>query len=536
MTKIIDCTFRDGGYYNNWDFSRELISDYLIAMESSGIEIIELGFRTLNKSGFRGPLAYTTDSFIGSFNVPKYIKIGVMVNASELIGYKFGVLEAIRALFCEAQNSPVKVVRIACHIHEFESTIPACKWLKDSGYIVGINLMQVSDRSAGEIHQVLKLCTHDSVDMIYFADSLGSLHEEDVIRILKDFRSVWSGEVGFHAHDNLNKALSNTLCAIKLGIDWVDSTVTGMGRGPGNAQTEYVLLELFGGNFGSGKKTNLNHIAQLIDKHFIKLKQEYKWGPNFYYYLSGQYGIHPTYVQEMLSDTRYDSMDIINTLENLRGNNSKKFNPINLEDGRKFFSGAPNGSWSPAEIMTNKEVLIIGPGESTKKYCHAIEAYIRLREPIVISLNSDIVISEELINFLVACHPTRMIIDASKYSRSAKELIAPISQLPEAIRINLPYSVCRDFGVEISESKFAFNKYSSSIPKGLVLAYALSIATSGKARSIGLVGIDGYGISDKRTSEVNELLGLYMSHPESIKLVSFTPTAYNIPIESIYAQ
>ena len=30
--KIIDCTLRDGGYYNNWDFSLNLINDYLKAL------------------------------------------------------------------------------------------------------------------------------------------------------------------------------------------------------------------------------------------------------------------------------------------------------------------------------------------------------------------------------------------------------------------------------------------------------------------------------------------------------------------------
>ena len=29
--KILDCTLRDGGYYNNWDFSKDLIEDYLLA-------------------------------------------------------------------------------------------------------------------------------------------------------------------------------------------------------------------------------------------------------------------------------------------------------------------------------------------------------------------------------------------------------------------------------------------------------------------------------------------------------------------------
>ena len=60
----IDCTFRDGGYYNSWDFSREMIVDYLTAMEAAGVDYVELGFRSFDKVGFRGACAYTTDSFI----------------------------------------------------------------------------------------------------------------------------------------------------------------------------------------------------------------------------------------------------------------------------------------------------------------------------------------------------------------------------------------------------------------------------------------------------------------------------------------
>ena len=41
--KILDCTLRDGGYYNNWDFSKDLISDYLESMAICEIDFVELG-------------------------------------------------------------------------------------------------------------------------------------------------------------------------------------------------------------------------------------------------------------------------------------------------------------------------------------------------------------------------------------------------------------------------------------------------------------------------------------------------------------
>ena len=46
---VLDCTLRDGGYYNNWDFPKDLVNDYLKAISDSGIKYVELGFRSLKQ-------------------------------------------------------------------------------------------------------------------------------------------------------------------------------------------------------------------------------------------------------------------------------------------------------------------------------------------------------------------------------------------------------------------------------------------------------------------------------------------------------
>ena len=98
--KILDCTLRDGGYYNNWDFSNTLINDYLKAIASVGVDCVELGFRSLYKTSFKGACAYTKDDFLDGLNIPKNLKVAVMVNASELISYKKkDPLKNIQSLF-----------------------------------------------------------------------------------------------------------------------------------------------------------------------------------------------------------------------------------------------------------------------------------------------------------------------------------------------------------------------------------------------------------------------------------------------------
>ena len=42
--KLLDCTLRDGGYINDWDFGIEMIGKTINNLEESNIDILELGF------------------------------------------------------------------------------------------------------------------------------------------------------------------------------------------------------------------------------------------------------------------------------------------------------------------------------------------------------------------------------------------------------------------------------------------------------------------------------------------------------------
>ena len=38
--QILDCTLRDGGYYNNWDFSESSIQTYINDISTTGIKYL----------------------------------------------------------------------------------------------------------------------------------------------------------------------------------------------------------------------------------------------------------------------------------------------------------------------------------------------------------------------------------------------------------------------------------------------------------------------------------------------------------------
>ena len=121
MVKLLDCTLRDGGYYNNWEFTPNAVQDYISAMEALNIDFIELGFRFTLKSDFLGPCAYTTDGYIQKFDISPNTKIGVMLNASDYIkDGKIDIELLQKAVTTNADKSPVDLIRVACHFSEFK--------------------------------------------------------------------------------------------------------------------------------------------------------------------------------------------------------------------------------------------------------------------------------------------------------------------------------------------------------------------------------------------------------------------------------
>ncbi|UCZ56941.1 aldolase catalytic domain-containing protein [Desulfurispirillum indicum] len=531
MISFLDCTPRDGGYYNSWDFPQEVMNDYLISMQAAGVNVVEMGMRSLKNDCFNGACAYTTDDYLRNLIIPSEITVGVMVNASEIVG-ELALVDAMGKMFPEpASSSPVSLVRIACHVHEFSKALPASEWLKKQGYGVGFNLMQVADRSQEEIEALAAEASAWPLDVLYFADSMGSMNPEQTCRIIRWLRTHWKGQLGIHTHDNMGMALQNTLRALENGVTWVDSTVTGMGRGPGNARTEELAIELADIR---GRKANFIPLLSLIRRYFSPLQQQYGWGTNPYYYLAGKYGIHPTYIQEMLSDSRYNEEDILAVIEHLRLEGGKKFSLDTLDAARHFYQGEPRGTWNPELLIGGREVLLLGTGPGVANYRAAIESYVRNKRPFVLALNTQSHIAPKLIDARIACHPTRLLADCEEHTKLPQPLITPAGMLPEEIRKALQGKTLLDFGIGVKSGAFSFEKTHCILPTSLVFAYALAVTTSGRANNILLAGFDGYGAGDPRNQEMNRLLDLYRQSSGSLPVVAITPTRYDVKSKSIY--
>lgn len=297
-------------------------------------------------------------------------------------------------------------------------------------------------------------------------------------------------------------------------------------------KTEYLAVELAPYR---QKSVNITQLAGAIDRYFKPMQDRCGWGTNTYYFLAGKYGIHPTYIQEMLSDSRYTEEDILAVIEYLKSTGGKKFSFKNLEMGRQFNPENSMGTWNASNQLAGKTVLVVGAGPSAKRHKAEIERFIRSQKPVVIALNTQQAVHSDLIDYRAACHPIRLLADARELLEMPQPLIAPSALLPESVKQTLTTKRMFDFGLSVEEDAFVFSESTCSIPKSLVVAYVLAIAASGKANRVLLAGFDGYGADDPRSAEMDKVLEQYSATPGACPITSITASTYKVPKTSVYA-
>jgi len=530
---ILDCTLRDGGYYVNWSFAESTVKKYLSAIATAKIDIIELGFRFLPTGKFLGAFAYTTDEYLKLLDLPKNIPIAVMINASEIIDRKeYGIRDTVNQLFRNKNESPVSIVRVAVHIKDINKSYEIVDELKKIGYRVFLNLMQIDSIEKNEITQISSLIdSWNLVEVLYFADSFGSMDPNRVNKTVNSISVAWNGAIGIHAHDNKGLALQNTLNAAECGVEYLDSTLCGMGRGAGNTKTEYLLAEMM----QSGKGEYFpDALFPLVLQEFGDLQKKYRWGENIYYFLSAIYGIHPTYIQEMLSGELYDTEQILTAINFLKTSSVPFYSFEKMLTALVGIEGDSFGKWTATDWAKNKDVLILAPGPELNNHIKAIKEYIKTKSPIVLCLNINESIPESLVTAYVACHETRILIESDHYNLLKVPIILPLERVPESIKESLSDVKVLDYGLSLKKNKFKIKSNGVVLSNSLSIFYAISIATASSAKRILIAGADGYEITDPRYKEVASFFDQYSELDSSIPICAITKTTYPIVQRSIY--
>jgi len=525
---ILDCTLRDGGYYNDWDYSFDLVKRYCDAMAAAKIDIVELGFRTLQSTQYLGATAYTTDAFIERLAIPQSLQLAVMLNAKELLNAT-DQRTAIRSTFARRANSQVSMVRIAANRNEVATLGPAIEELRELGYQVALNLMQISEIALEHITAFGQQAKSFDVAYAYIADSFGSLRPANLPPIMRALGDGFGTAIGCHLHDNMSYALANTIEAIDAGAVIVDSTIQGMGRGPGNVRTEYLVMEL--ARRGQTQAV-VQPLVNLVEQEFAEMKKTYGWGSSLYYFQSANLSVHPTYVMELTKDDRYSPSEIVTALDRLNERGATSFDVRRLTEAvhgepLRFAGGTKVDDW-----CTARDVLIVANGPEAHAKKSEIEMFIRQHQPFVIGLNAHLPIDMSLVDAVAVCHPERTMLDATALGALNCEVVAP-QQLLTSLGITVKRH--RDVGMFVTNAGFSSDSSGVGIPDPLVLGYALAVATEGKAKRVLVVGADGYDSTDTRQHTVNNTLTQYKTNVSALPVVALTKTTLALEQRSLFA-
>jgi len=513
---------RDGGYYTSWNFEKNLVHRYVDSISKASVDVMEIGFRFPTSISQKGPFAYSLDRFIETLRLPKGLEYCVMINAADYINLsssEFISLSSTR----QKDLSKISMFRIAVNFNEFQDSREISVILKELGYEVAINLMQAQEKERSEYRKVSKeIDSWGTTNILYFADSFGTMDQKEVANIIKYLKENWKGKLGFHSHNNRGDALNNSIEAAKNGIDWVDSTICGMGRGAGNASTKKLIENLNKLNLHNGDCLKLNS----TEEDFSLLKKEFNWGQNQYYEFAALNSIHPTYVQNLLSEKRYSSKEVKGILKNLSKMGSSKYDPDKLINA--FYAGqhsTTKGKWNASKWLQDEEIILIGPGSSVSKKREQILEFVRKNNLKVFFLNKNNNFPEEYAFTTIVSNIDRAMVDLILLKESKSRVVLPYDKLKGILKKKDKNSIL-DYGLILEENKFESNASYCKLFTPNVSAYALALMYQAGVKTVYTAGLDGYPKGDKRNEVMEKIFLEFKGLTKSPPLISITKSSY----------
>ena len=477
--KILDCTLRDGGYYTDWDFNDDLVNNYLDLAKHLPIDIVEVGYRgNRTKKSYFGEYYFLTKTKLQ--NIKK--KIGNRTKISIMIDLKDWKTPKELELNLKDCRSCVDVIRFAVNPRNLSKIKKYLVITKKLGFTVAVNLMYVhlilKDKKI--ISNVIKLNKY--FDILYLVDSYGTLIPGDVGNIIEKIKLIDKNlKIGFHSHNNLELALSNTIEAINHKVDFVDCTFTGMGRGAGNLKTELILSYL-GIKLNKIKIKNFKDIGNVVDK-FEEIRTKEKWGANLPYMISGSTNSPQSEAMQLIKSKRYNMTDIVTYLLRKKGKKTNIIKNLNLK---------------------KKDVLIVGGGTSVKKKINYLQEFLKENKNVFVIFSSsrNIDLFEDLSARSVLCIAGNEILKINKIFFKKNKFI--INNLVDDKTL-LPKKIQNFFKLK----KNILSKKINNSPLAISLATAKEI----NAKKIFLIGFDGFN----KTNNINN----YSLFNENQKIINF---------------
>ena len=265
MVTIIENTIRDGSYAVNFQLSAVESNLIVKGLDGLGFEYIEVGHGLglgAGRIAATGLAKETDETYIkGAKSVVTSAKVGVFYIPG------IGCLDDIHM----AADLGVDFIRIGVNIDRYSDMLAAAKLVKKKRLWLGLNLMKSYAVKPYEFLKIVKeIDSWGLADAIYLVDSAGGMMPDEVFNYIDITREYITSPMGFHGHNNLSLAVANSLSAVSAGVEFVDSSILGMGRSAGNTQTE-ILTHLLSKKGVMSKQFDQYKLYDFADKMIAPL-------------------------------------------------------------------------------------------------------------------------------------------------------------------------------------------------------------------------------------------------------------------------
>ena len=385
--RLLDCTLRDGGYINDWNFGFHTTRDIIRKLVDSQVDYVEIGF-------LRNCI-YDKDHSL--YNNCKEME--AVLPAPDKRGKTRFTAMALHNKYDITKLEPydgktIDAIRVTFHDYDIDEGLEFVRKAKEKGYKVFCNPINIMGYSDSMILELLQKVNRIQPYAFSIVDTFGSMMKADLQRIysLVEHNLDKSIVIGLHLHENL--ALSYSLAQEFISMKAaerqavIDGSMLGMGRVPGNLCLELIMDYM---NRNQGGVYDVNPVLDGIDDHIVQLKQIEPWGYNTAYALSAKYNLHRNYAEFLLGKGRLRAKQINQILGSIEDYKKTAYDEKYIEE---LYENFQNHEVDDSTVLSDlqkewkdREILILAPGASITENKKEINAFIAEHHPIIIAAN-----------------------------------------------------------------------------------------------------------------------------------------------------
>lgn len=388
--KLLDCTLRDGGFVNDWNFGHDNIVNIFERLVSSGVDALEIGFLDARRPyDYNRTIMPDTES---ANQIYKNLDKGQTMIVA-MIDYGTCPIENLSP----RSESFIDGIRVIFKKHAMEEALAYCSKVKSLGYEVFVQAVSITGYSDREMLNLIDLVNALNPYALSIVDTYGLLHQENLMHYfeLLNHNLHESIAIGYHSHNNFQLAYSNSIEILRDPSNrtiMVDASLYGIGKSAGNLPIELISMYM---NSNCGRHFDISQMLETIDINIMPIFAKSPWGYNLFYYIAASNNCHPNYVR-FLMDKQTLSLKSINVILNrIEPDKKLSFDKAHIEQLYMDYQSTECNdeaalkqlAYELAGNLAGRSLLLLGPGGNMERQKDKILSYIEAKHPVILSVN-----------------------------------------------------------------------------------------------------------------------------------------------------